>query len=889
MPMTKVNLNALSYILKEEMYDDNVKEFIDHVNSLYKDDSKEKFQKVLNELEQYGVKSKRTDDKLEKIIRDGLRSVIFDHYTNLNVNIRRKLKTKIDKFWSKFRNIKSEKNSEESKDDSDATELKNKPKTLKNNAKVGVGKGKLSKRDRKIRDILSSDESLSANKDSTLKPVKKKKIIPKNLKDESSSLNSEKLGSAETFDSNSIEFSLERQQQYNTQRYATLYTESITGAPKKTVKKVKKMKSRSKPQKKNYRADSKETPTSDTLFGARQKTTPSALRTKKVDIDLKLKKNDTVNNATSNNNTQVLKADDKKLKSVLKETKRQFRDPMEDTDAGSDIAPDSTELTNARKHINSKSKNPLPDHRRTIEEEAAFGETSKKRKSTNKTRSHQNKKDLRRDNSFPLSSIEGLSIEMFKKDRDDNLPSRRSATNNKNLNPAEVIFLKRINDLEKKINEVKHKIDVNITRVDKGKGKDDIVKLVGGKVEEKKTKKIEKKSSENNQKIQSESSTKDAKEEIKDINSNKNIYNDNKSTNITDNNKESTTKGRNDTKDDVASSKNEVKSGRTQRELAFSSPPFDEDFDFKKDGLDNNKKIPFINNEVDDVNAGSDIAPDSTELSNARKHINSKSKNPLADHRRTIQVEAAFGETSKKRKSTNKTRSFRNKKDLRRDNSFPLSSIEGLSIEMFKKDRDDNLPSRRSATNNKNLNPAEVIFLKRINDLEKKINEVKHKIDVNTTRVNKGKGKDDIVKLVDGKMEEKKTKNIEKKSSSKETENNQKIQPGSSTKDAKEEIKDINSNKNIYNDNKSTNITDNNKESTTKVRNDTKDDVASSKNEIKSGRNQRELAFSSPPFDEDFDFKKDGIDNNKKIPFINNEVGDVKYRKFYDFKGRKND
>ncbi|PZC72183.1 hypothetical protein B5X24_HaOG211773 [Helicoverpa armigera] len=219
MPMTKVNLNALSYILKEEMYDDNVKEFIDHVNSLYKDDSKEKFQKVLNELEQYGVKSKRTDDKLEKIIRDGLR------------------------------NIKSEKNSEESKDDSDATELKNKPKTLKNNAKVGVGK--------------------------------------------------EKLGSAETFDSNSIEFSLERQQQYNTQRYATLYTESITGAPKKTVKKVKKMKSRSKPQKKNYRADSKETPTSDTLFGARQKTTPSALRTKKVDIDLKLKKNDTVNNATS--------------------------------------------------------------------------------------------------------------------------------------------------------------------------------------------------------------------------------------------------------------------------------------------------------------------------------------------------------------------------------------------------------------------------------------------------------------------------------------------------------------------------------------------------------------------------------------------------------------
>nr|XP_049695972.1 uncharacterized protein LOC110381790 [Helicoverpa armigera] len=273
MPMTKVNLNALSYILKEEMYDDNVKEFIDHVNSLYKDDSKEKFQKVLNELEQYGVKSKRTDDKLEKIIRDGLRSVIFDHYTNLNVNIRRKLKTKIDKFWSKFRNIKSDKNSEESKDDSDATELKNKPKTLKNNAKVGVGKGKLSKRDRKIRDILSSDESLSANKDSTLKPVKKKKIISKNLKDESSSLNSEKLSSAETFDSNSIEFSLERQQQYNTQRYATLYTESITGAPKKTAKKAKKMKSRSKPQKKNYRADSKETPTSNTLFGARQKTT----------------------------------------------------------------------------------------------------------------------------------------------------------------------------------------------------------------------------------------------------------------------------------------------------------------------------------------------------------------------------------------------------------------------------------------------------------------------------------------------------------------------------------------------------------------------------------------------------------------------------------------
>uniref|UniRef100_A0A2A4J3Q7 Uncharacterized protein n=1 Tax=Heliothis virescens TaxID=7102 RepID=A0A2A4J3Q7_HELVI len=587
--VTKANLNALAYLLKEEIYDDNVRDFLDHVNSLYNDDSKEKFQKVLHDLEQYRSKSKRTNIALVKIVRDGIRSVVFDHYTNLDVNTRRELKNKIDKFWSKFK--RNNLGSGEKNDDNKTVEIKNKKKTPKSseNKPIASKEDKLRKRDKKNKKTPTSDDSL--NVESTIKTVKSEETNQKSSDDHSSSVNSEKLPSNENFQSNSIEFSLERQQEYNTQRYVTLYTESITGTSKKTSKKVKKIKSRIKSQKvkKNYSEKQKLTTKSETETKVRGPQIELRIKTD----DLKQKKIDIVRSMADNSNKNILRTDNRKAKSEGIGIKKPI-DPMEDTDAGSDIAPDSTELSNTRRSMTTKS---VTEGQHTIRLEAVFGDTSKDRTSFNIKGTQ---KDLRRDNSSPLTSAEGLSIEMFKKDKEGERPLRRTANNNTNLNQAEIIFMKRINDLEKEINEVKHKIEVNVTNdekeTEKGKGKDDIVKLVDGnddstklgKKAQKNDKKATKYTLDDTEAETKNTSAKDSK------NNSKKIHTINTTENINDNNKtkKSTMEVKNETSKDnsVATSKNDVSSGRNAKDVE------------RRDGSNNlyGKKIPFINN--NDVN-----------------------------------------------------------------------------------------------------------------------------------------------------------------------------------------------------------------------------------------------------------------------------------------------
>lgn len=101
--VVKGYINMLAVILKEEKYDKSVKELMDFINSLYRQDSRDKFSKVLIGLEEFNKQKKKSVSDLVKIVRDGVRSIIFDHYTDLNPNARRELKTKIEAFLKQYK------------------------------------------------------------------------------------------------------------------------------------------------------------------------------------------------------------------------------------------------------------------------------------------------------------------------------------------------------------------------------------------------------------------------------------------------------------------------------------------------------------------------------------------------------------------------------------------------------------------------------------------------------------------------------------------------------------------------------------------------------------------------------------------------------------------
>lgn len=69
------------------------------INSLYRLDSQSKFKMFVDNLEAYKIKPKNDITiSLRKIIRNGIRALIFDHYSNLNPNVRQDVKNQLNVF-----------------------------------------------------------------------------------------------------------------------------------------------------------------------------------------------------------------------------------------------------------------------------------------------------------------------------------------------------------------------------------------------------------------------------------------------------------------------------------------------------------------------------------------------------------------------------------------------------------------------------------------------------------------------------------------------------------------------------------------------------------------------------------------------------------------------
>lgn len=90
-------ISKLSSHIENTKYNLREKEFTYYIDSLYKHDSVKKFNKFLIDLDKYRLKAKTNLD-LNKIIRNGLRSIIFNHYTKLDYNTRASLKLKLHQY-----------------------------------------------------------------------------------------------------------------------------------------------------------------------------------------------------------------------------------------------------------------------------------------------------------------------------------------------------------------------------------------------------------------------------------------------------------------------------------------------------------------------------------------------------------------------------------------------------------------------------------------------------------------------------------------------------------------------------------------------------------------------------------------------------------------------
>ncbi|XP_073944692.1 uncharacterized protein [Choristoneura fumiferana] len=68
------------------------------VNSLY-DGAGDKFDNVVKNLRSYKMRPKESTMSLDDIVSNGVRNLVFDHYSNLNDNARQHLKTEIGNYW----------------------------------------------------------------------------------------------------------------------------------------------------------------------------------------------------------------------------------------------------------------------------------------------------------------------------------------------------------------------------------------------------------------------------------------------------------------------------------------------------------------------------------------------------------------------------------------------------------------------------------------------------------------------------------------------------------------------------------------------------------------------------------------------------------------------
>ncbi|XP_053622930.1 uncharacterized protein DDB_G0284459-like [Plodia interpunctella] len=96
---------AVNAIDKDDMTE-RKKKMLDYLDSVYVgDEVKGKMQQFLTELNQFKQRSKRATLNLVKVIKYGLRSVVFDHYSNLNTNARRELKNRLELIWLDLKKV----------------------------------------------------------------------------------------------------------------------------------------------------------------------------------------------------------------------------------------------------------------------------------------------------------------------------------------------------------------------------------------------------------------------------------------------------------------------------------------------------------------------------------------------------------------------------------------------------------------------------------------------------------------------------------------------------------------------------------------------------------------------------------------------------------------
>lgn len=94
----KNSLEAVANKIKQEKFNKNEKDMIDLINSVYRQDSVGKFQNFLAQIDSFKQSSDKTG--LMNIIKEGLRSIIFDYYSQLNNNARNALKHEVNDFWN---------------------------------------------------------------------------------------------------------------------------------------------------------------------------------------------------------------------------------------------------------------------------------------------------------------------------------------------------------------------------------------------------------------------------------------------------------------------------------------------------------------------------------------------------------------------------------------------------------------------------------------------------------------------------------------------------------------------------------------------------------------------------------------------------------------------
>lgn len=97
----KEDLKAISNKLSEEIYAKPEKELIDIVNTVYQDYSIDNLNNFIKGIDGYKLYTK-DNNNITKVISEGLKTILFDHYTNLTIHLRTSLLSKLQDYMKYY-------------------------------------------------------------------------------------------------------------------------------------------------------------------------------------------------------------------------------------------------------------------------------------------------------------------------------------------------------------------------------------------------------------------------------------------------------------------------------------------------------------------------------------------------------------------------------------------------------------------------------------------------------------------------------------------------------------------------------------------------------------------------------------------------------------------